>query len=205
MSFHGALTEAALRDGNTPEQFRVAAQRHANAFWFYTAIGAGIWYFLSWHWALIPFGVAFFVAFQSVSSTLVARKPEQRAAKAHVPSRFDLNDPAHVVMVDEIRGQYSALLADDSHPYSQCIYRPSSLLPYPKEVIRRALTALLDFVEGRRDSYLLDEGLRQPDVAEMIRTTLETLDDFLDVTPQKLPTDPRENARIAYQLQREHR
>lgn len=162
MSFHDALAETALRDGNTSEQFRAAAQRHANAFWFYAAIGGGIWYFLSWEWALVPFGVTAFVAFQSVSSTLVARKLEQRAAIRHMPSSFDLNDPAHVVLVDEIREKYSAFLADGSHPYSQCMYRPSSLLPYPKEVIRRALTALLDFVEGRRNSNLLDEAIRHP-------------------------------------------
>lgn len=74
MSFRDELTEAALRDGNTSQQFRAAAQRHAHAFWFYTVIGACVWYFISWRWSLLPFALAVFVAIQSVSSTAIARR-----------------------------------------------------------------------------------------------------------------------------------
>lgn len=116
--------------------------------------------------------------------------------------RFDLDDIAHVSIIDEIRDRYSVLLADDSHPYSRCMYRPSSLLPYPKEVIRRALEALLDFTEGRRQSHLLDASSRNSQVADTIRDCLDTLDDFLDVPAEQLPTNVSENARIGRQLQR---
>lgn len=77
MSFHEKIARAAIRDGSTAAEFRTAAQKHANAFWFYAVIGAGVWFFTSWGWALIPFGLAAFVAMQSVSSTLTAKKLEE--------------------------------------------------------------------------------------------------------------------------------
>ncbi|MGH8193773.1 MAG: hypothetical protein ACREQ8_05130, partial [Woeseiaceae bacterium] len=163
MSFHDRLAEAALRDGNTPEQFRTAAQKHANAFWLLAALGAAVWYFAGWGWSLIPFSLGALKVLQSVSSTLTARKLEPlmpykstASLAATLPPEIDLDDVLQVTVIDDIRQKYSALLADQSQPYSQCIYRPSSILPYPRTVIRRALQALLDFVEGRRNSRFLD-------------------------------------------------
>lgn len=205
MPFHATLADAALRDGNTPEQFRAAAQRHANAFWFYAAIAGGLWYFLDWRWALLPLGLAALVAVQGVSSTLVARRLEQRTAARDQPVAFDLNDPADVALIDRIRAQYSALLTDESHPYSECMYRPAALLPYPKEVIRQALSALLDFVEGRRTSDLLSADLRDPEIADVIRVALNSLEEFVDVPPARLPTNPRENMRVGIELQQVQR
>jgi len=72
MSFHDSVALKARLDGNTSAQFRAAAQRHANATWIYLIIGAIVWYFTSWLWALIPFAFAAYVAFQSVSATAVA-------------------------------------------------------------------------------------------------------------------------------------
>jgi hypothetical protein len=200
MLFHDAIADAARRDGNRPEEFRAAAQRHANAFWFYAAMGGGVWYFLGGGWALIPFGLSAFFAFQSVSATDVARKLEHLIPQ--IPSRFDLNNPAHVALIDDIREQYSALLADEFSPYSQCIYRPAAILPFSKELIRRALSALLEFTEGRRSSNLLNGAAIRPEVAVTIRTALQLLDDFIDVAPAQLPTEPRENIRVGHQIQR---
>ena len=80
MSLHDRLARLALRDGNTSAQFRVAAQKHANAFWFYAAAGAAVWYFADWRWSLVPFALALLTAAQSVSSTLTARKLEDLGA-----------------------------------------------------------------------------------------------------------------------------
>ena len=117
------------------------------------------------------------------------------------PLRFDLNDGAHVALIDDIRQRYGALLSDGQHPYAACMYRPAATLPYPKPVIRRALTALLDFVEGRSDSLLIDGGMRTSESADTIHATLRDLDDFVDVPAAQLPTDPVQNARVGRQLQ----
>lgn len=211
MSFHDRLAEAALRDGNTVEQFRAAAQKHANAFWLYAAIGAAVWYFAGWGWSLIPLAVAVFTALQSASSTLTARRlehlepigPSAALTAAALPAQIDLNDVLHVTIIDLIREKYSSLLADQAQPYAGCPYRPASLLPYPKDDIRRALNALLDFVEGRRPSTLLDVSIRTPELAETLRIALITLDDFLDLPTESLPTKPQENALVGARLSRE--
>ncbi len=74
MAFHDQIALKALVDGNTSEQFEIAAQKHANATWFYLIVGAVVWYFSSWLWALIPFAIAVYTAAQSISATLVAIK-----------------------------------------------------------------------------------------------------------------------------------
>ena len=123
----------------------------------------------------------------------------------HVPSSFDLSDPAHVALLDGIRSAYGNHLADGLGGYDGCMFRPASELPYAKGDIETALTALLDFVEGRRESRLLDAAIRQPGVAENIRTSLVLLDDFLDIPPDQLPTEPKANAREGFRLREEER
>ena len=192
MSFHDQLAEAAFRDGNTPEQFRDAAQRQANSFWVFVSIGAAVWLLLSWAWAVVPLTFAALFAAQRVSSTITASKLES--------VHFDLSDVEHVTLIDEIRQKYSALLSDETAPYSQCMFKPSALLPYPRGVIRHALETLLNFVEGRATSPYLDDAIRTPDAAEAIRASLAQLDDFVDVPPAELPTDPQENLRVGHKL-----
>ena len=113
---------------------------------------------------------------------------------------FDLNNVAHIELLDEIRMAYATVLTDESHAYTGCMFRPAALLPYPKPLIRTALLALLDFAEGRRDSTLIDIGMRRLAMVYTIRNTLDHLDDFLDVPPEQLPTDPIENSAVGLEL-----
>lgn len=204
MSFHTRLAEAARRDGNTPAQFRAGAQAHANAFWRYPLIAAVVWYFADWRWALLPGAFAALAVLRSVSSTMTAVRLEKpRGQQVHIatnsplplPDKIDLNEPSHLVAIDYIRDKYSTLLADDSSAYAQCMYRPAAELPFPKETIRRALSALLAFVEGRQESRLVPHSLRSPEVADSLRIALTSLEGFLDVSPNQLPTEPSANLR----------
>jgi hypothetical protein len=142
-----------------------------------------------------------YVAMRRSGQSQSAPKSRPTPAAA-IPSEFDLDDARHVAIIDGIRDKYSALLADDSIPYAKCMYRPASLLPYPKPVIRAALEALFDFIEGRRQSRFLDASIRSPEVADSVSSLLVSLDDFLDVPAVQLPTDPHENLRVGLQLQR---
>ena len=209
MSFHDRVARDALRAGNSPEEFQTSAQRHANAFWAYAAVGVFIWYVLSWGWSLIPFALAGLALLKSMSSTMTARKLRDMSAHSDtvffdsaLPQRIDLDDVLHMAIIDDIRERYSAFVADESHPYAGCIYRPASVLPYPKATISGALGALLDFVEGRRDSSLLDDALRTADVAGTLQTSLSNLDDFLEVPAESLPTDPKQNLLVGERLSR---
>ena len=77
MFFHNELAALAVRDGNTSQQFRAAAQKHANATWFFLIVAGAVWYFSSWMWSLIPFALATFVTIKSITATAVAIKLEK--------------------------------------------------------------------------------------------------------------------------------
>lgn len=81
MSLHDNLAQRAFLGGKTSAQFHSAAQKHANATWFYIIIGAVVWWLASWAWALILFAIGAFVAFQSVSATMVASRLEKFEGK----------------------------------------------------------------------------------------------------------------------------
>ncbi len=155
-----------------------------------------------WAWGVAGYaaGVAVALVLWAISRRGVEDGNQVSPPRGPVPTAFDLNSRTHVEVIEDIRQKYADTLQDETGPYARCMYRPSSLLPYPKPVIRAALTALLDFVEGRRASALLDVGLRTAQVSDHIEAALVHLDDFLDVAPEKLPTDPSENASVGFQL-----
>lgn len=117
-----------------------------------------------------------------------------------VPERFDLSRADHVLIVDTIRERYSEVLAANDGPYAGCIFKPTAMLPFPKEDIRRALAALLAFNEGRAQSPFLDVSLRSDAAADTIRSCLVLLDDFLEVDPAILPVEPHANAQAGFAL-----
>ena len=212
MSFHDELAELALRDGNTPEEFRTVAQQHALWVWIFAAIAAAVWYFVGWTWSAIPLVIAILSAVKFVSAMVTARKLEALHSLGHnsplaaaLPQEIDLNDVLQVTIIDDIREKYSSLLADESHPYAGCFYQPASILPYPKETIERALQSLLSFVEGREESVFLDSSLRSPEAAEIIQGSLACLDNFVDIQAESLPTDPQQNLLIGSRLAATHR
>jgi hypothetical protein len=77
MQFHDKLAQRALSEGRTSLEFHAAAQKHANATWLYLAAGGLVWWLVSWVWALLPFAVAAYVAFQSTSATSIATRLEK--------------------------------------------------------------------------------------------------------------------------------
>lgn len=114
-----------------------------------------------------------------------------------LPQQFDLKNANHVLLLDEIRERYSMALSDDTGACAQCMYKPASLLPYPKTTIRGAMNALLDFIEGRVQSPHLDVSIRSAAAAEAVKSTLVLLDNYLDIPASELPTEPKANGRVA--------
>ena len=161
---------------------------------------------LGWLWGGVGYAAGMVASLVPTVFLTIGRRSdpitlaEHQATSTEVPSSFDLSDPVHVVILDDIRSAYGQHLADDTNPYSSCMFQPASSLPYPKTDIRNAMTALLDFVEGRRESSLLDVGLRQPEVAETLKVALIRLDDFIDIPPADLPTDPMENIQVGFRI-----
>ena len=210
MSFHLHVAETAIRKGDTPQLYRTAAQTNATAFWLFAVVGAGVWYFVGLGWSLIPFLIAVFFAVFSVGSLFTARDLEHRALSGKtppesldLPAQIDLDDVQQVMLIEEIRLQYAALLMDKTHPYAACVFRPASLLPFPKATIKLALQAQLDFSEGQRDSQLLDASTRTPEMVDLLQWGITNLDNYLEVPPQSLPTDPLQNSSVGFCLSKQ--
>jgi hypothetical protein len=205
-SFHERVADRAVRDGERSSDFRAAAQAKATAFTIWLGIAVVVWLAIGFGWALFPMALAGFAGIQSVSATQVARAMESRnngmgsPADSAEAQHFDLEDPADVQLIDQIREAYSELLMNDDSEYASCVYKPVSLLPYPKQTIAAALTALLDVAEGRRRSPLLASTVRDSNASETLRTVIDFLDDFVEIPAARLPTDPIANIRVGSSL-----
>ena len=121
------------------------------------------------------------------------RLPPTPVTPQLIPHPYDLDNPEHVVRIDEIREAYARLLAHDDSEFADCTFKPASLLPYPKREIAEALSAMLDYAEGRTSSKHFDPGVRQPVVVTTLQAALVQLEAFLEVSPSELPRDRRAN------------
>ena len=131
MALHDELARKAAAMGKTAREFSAAAQKHANATWFYLILGAGVWYFFDWVWALIPGALAAYSAFQSVSATLVADRLERKESNAG-SSELDFL---------EVVSAYGKTLATEA-PTPGTVADVKKL-PYPKQVIKDAIVTAL--------------------------------------------------------------
>lgn len=92
MSLHDKLASKAIASGKGAADFSAAAQKHANATWFFLIAAFASWYFFGWGWALIPVAIGIFTAVQSVSVTMVATRIErlgQNSSTAKAEERAD--------------------------------------------------------------------------------------------------------------------
>jgi predicted MFS family arabinose efflux permease len=81
MGFHDRLASKAYIDGHTSREFAGAAQRNANAFWFFAVITAVVSWFASWKWATVPAVLAAWSAVQSISATMIQTRIEKSEAR----------------------------------------------------------------------------------------------------------------------------
>lgn len=103
---------------------------------------------------------------------------------------FDLNDERDVRRIDSVRGAFGNVL---EHNPTGCMFRSTEELAHSADEIRRVLNALLAVAERRASSPLLDTTWRQRGAADVLRTCLSSLDDFLPIPAKNLPTNSIEN------------
>lgn len=131
MALHDELAKKAAAMGKQPHEFSVAAQKHANATWLYLILGAGVWYFFGWIWALIPGALAAYSAFQSVSATLIADRLERKGSNA---------GSSETDFLQVVRAYGKALETEAPTPGTVADVKK---LPYPKQVIKDAIVTAL--------------------------------------------------------------
>lgn len=82
MALHDKLAQKAIAMGKHSSGFSAAAQKHANATWFYLIVAGAVWYFFGWLWALVPAALGVYTAFQSISATMVATRLESQESNS---------------------------------------------------------------------------------------------------------------------------
>jgi hypothetical protein len=110
-----------------------------------------------------------------------------------IPHPYDLENPEHVVRIDEIKEAYADVLSHEEGDFAECTFKPASLLPYSKREIAQALSAILDYAEGRAQSKHFDPILRQATVIATLQAALVQLEAFLEAPPDEIPREPKAN------------
>lgn len=131
MSLHDKLAQKAIAMGKSSSEFTAAAQKHANATWFYVIAAGVVWYFFGLAWALIPSALGVYTALQSISATMVATKLESQEQRS---------EPADAVF-ERIVQAYGKIL-ETSAPVPGTV-ADANKLPYPKQQIKDAIVAAL--------------------------------------------------------------
>jgi hypothetical protein len=116
--------------GKSSSEFSAAAQKLANATWFFAILGAIVWYAFGWPWSLIAFAFAALTASQSISSTLIAGRLQQRG-----PRPNSVGDAVAIVRA-------YANVMEHSAPSPGCV-ADASRLPFPKSAIKAAIVTAL--------------------------------------------------------------
>lgn len=131
MALHDKLAQKAIAMGKHSSEFSAAAQKHANATWFYLIVAGAVWYFFGWLWALIPAALGVYTVFQSISATMIATRLEKTEQNS------ESTDPefVHIVQV------YGNIL-ETSAPAPGTV-ADASKLPYTKQQIKDAIVAAL--------------------------------------------------------------
>jgi hypothetical protein len=111
------------------------------------------------------------------------------------PAELSPNEQKHLRFAGDIWERVSEVLTDESQPFAGCRYKPSSLLPFPKDYVDRALGMLIDVGEGRQQSiHFRPEAIPQ-DVVNSMKAARQQLGAYVDVSTEELPSDANENAR----------
>lgn len=131
MSLHDKLAKKAVSMGKSSSEFKAAAQKHANATWFFVISALIVCYFWGWVWALIPIALTVYTALQSISSTMIATRIRNQE---EVPQRSD-TEFVHIVQA------YGKVL-ETSAPTPGTVADVNKL-PYPKQRIKDAIISAL--------------------------------------------------------------
>ncbi|MEW5792644.1 MAG: hypothetical protein ACOY4L_00655 [Pseudomonadota bacterium] len=149
MSLHDKLAQEAISMGKSTPEFTAAAQKHANATWFYVIAAGIVWYFFGWVWALIPIALGVYTAFQSVSATMIATRLESQEKD------FQSSDTDFVQIVQA----YGKTL-ETSAPAPGTV-ADINKLPYPKQQIKDAIVAALRMTDDSQIKEHLKVGYIQ--------------------------------------------
>ncbi|MBT4764836.1 hypothetical protein HOO14_07560 [bacterium] len=146
MGLRDRLAKKAITMGRDSSEFSKAAQKYADATWFYLAISGVTWYFFGWILALIPAAFSAYTAFQSASATLIATRLEGQKSNIEVSNT-------------EIVQAYGKTL--ETNAPTPGAVADVSKLPYTKQQIKSAIIEALRSTEDSQMKEFLKVGYIQ--------------------------------------------
>lgn len=165
MSLHDKLAQKAIAMGKSSPEFTAAAQKHANATWFYVIAAGVVWYFFGWGWALVPIALGVYAAFQSISATMIATRLE---------SQKQGSEPSDTDFVRIVQAYGKTMETSASVPWALA---DANKLPYPKQQIKDAIVAALRMTDDPQIKEHLKVGYIQlSDWQEGVGETNQGLD-----------------------------
>jgi hypothetical protein len=85
MSFYDGLAKKAILDGNTSDEFKRMAKKHANWTWALAILTGVVWYFSDRIWVLVFGGLTLFSATRYISANMIKQRLEKHE-KGHQDS-----------------------------------------------------------------------------------------------------------------------
>lgn len=114
------------------------------------------------------------------------------------PLNWDFESFYHFPLASEIISGYGKLLVENDYK----VYKPEQILPFPKEIILKAIDFTLAYFNYDKPLY---ETSRKEEFADNIKATRFILvENFVDTTGINLPKDGIENFRVGKQIRDTH-
>lgn len=112
------------------------------------------------------------------------------------PIKWNLEDIDHFPFVQGIISGYGKTLAENDY---KGMYKPNSILPYPKEIIRKAYYYMFDYLNYDKPLYEIKEKKKYADNLNAINVFLDL--SFVETGSSVLPKEGMDNYRIGKELQ----
>ena len=113
------------------------------------------------------------------------------------PEVLDDKEILDIKFAQKIYEEYGKILAD-SGEYQECLFKPASILPYPKHVIKEAIDFYIHCLV--MDSPLFTLPSNKDELIENLEVINSALEYFLEVNKNELPTDKKENMIRGFEL-----
>lgn len=111
--------------------------------------------------------------------------------------KWKLDDLRHFPFSQQIIAGYRKCLAENDYS----VYKPESILPFPKHVIKKAIYFTFDYLNYDKPLYEIPDKQKRADNLNTLKFILTN--NFVDTSQRDLPKEGLENFNVGQQLRKE--